>query len=259
MQFSDSSNSKRLIIFLSLLASLGTTLIYQVASYGLMTRADVMPMNTTYSWPPRIESITPSSVPAGSPDTTITINGPTTGSGFNGRSVIFWRRTSGQVTSYNIAYPNQLRATIPASALTTARIVDIVVSNPDSSGLYTIDSAPVQFIITPSPIPAITGISPSTALQGSTGFLLTINGTGFTSSSTIRWNGVNIPTNVINSNRLTASIPASYLIVAQNRYISVFNPLPGGVSNSVQFTVTPSTTSPATSPSTPLYIPPITQ
>src|ERR1700729_3770014 len=57
-----------------------------------------------------------------------------------------------------------------------------------------------------SSAPSISSISPQNASAGSTGFTLTVNGTGFVSTSAISWNGVNLATTG-SSTQLTATVP----------------------------------------------------
>ena len=237
MELVSKSSNKRLIIFLSLLVSLTTALIYQVASYGLVTKADVMPLTTTYVLPPRINSITPSTVVAGSTATEIVV----TGLGFTNRSVIFWRRTSGQITTYNVSHPNQLRATIATSALTTPMQVEVVVANPDNAGYFSITSEPVYFTITPPPPPVLISIEPSSVVASGLARMITIYGNGFRSNSSASINGGFRPTTYISSSAIRintyfgdTTTPGSYPIVVRNG-------INGILSNSIPLTVTPST------------------
>src|SRR6202011_985458 len=39
-------------------------------------------------------------------------------------------------------------------------------------------------------VPSITSISPSTAMAGGPAFTLTVNGSGYTNTSTVQWNGL---------------------------------------------------------------------
>lgn len=71
-------------------------------------------------------------------------------------------------------------------------------------------------------------------------FTLTVDGNSFFSGSTVRWNGVDLPTTYVSATQLTASIPASDVAAAGSAQIIVFNPLPGGGTSAAQtFTINP--------------------
>ena len=92
---------------------------------------------------------------------------------------------------------------------------------------------------TNNPVPAITGLDPSSATPGGPAFTLTVNGTGFVSSSVVRWNGSPRTTTYVNGTKLTAAITAADIAVASTASVTVFNPAPGGgTSNARSFSVT---------------------
>ncbi len=89
-----------------------------------------------------------------------------------------------------------------------------------------------------NPAPALTGISPNSALINTGAFTLTVDGTGFAPSSVVRWNGQNRTTIYVSGTQLTASIPSSDLTSAGSAQVTVFSPAPGGgTSNSQTFTI----------------------
>ncbi len=100
-------------------------------------------------------------------------------------------------------------------------------------------------------VPAITSLAPSSTLAGSAAFALTVNGTGFTSSSMVQWNGVDLTTTFIDSGQLSAAVPASDIALAGLANVSVLNPGgAGSVSNVVTFAINnPVPGTPALSPS----------
>ena len=59
-----------------------------------------------------------------------------------------------------------------------------------------------------NPLPALTSVSPATAVAGDAAFTLTANGTGFVSGSTVQWNGASRSTTFVSSTQLTAAIEA---------------------------------------------------
>ena len=89
-----------------------------------------------------------------------------------------------------------------------------------------------------NPAPTLTSLAPTSAIVGGAAFTLTVNGTNFITSSTVKWNGSNRTTTFVDSTKLTASIPASDLVTASTAAVTVFNPLPGGgLSTSLNFQI----------------------
>src|SRR6185436_627586 len=98
-------------------------------------------------------------------------------------------------------------------------------------------ASPLPFQIV-NPAPRITSISPDTTVAGTGAVDLIVNGSGFTGSSIVRFNGDDVPTSFTFSSQLTARIPATAVATGGTFPIVVFNPAPGGgASNVVSFTV----------------------
>ncbi len=94
----------------------------------------------------------------------------------------------------------------------------------------------------PSPLPVLTSLSPPSIPTGTTSFTLTVNGSGFVSTSAVRWNGANRSTTYVSATQLRATIPASDRTALGPAAVTVSNPAPGGgVSAPLTFTVTPPT------------------
>ena len=97
------------------------------------------------------------------------------------------------------------------------------------TGTYTISSLCIGTCLLPAPV--ITSVSPSSALRGSGGFTLTVNGSNFVhvnASSVVQWNGTDLSTTWVNTGQLTAQVPASDLNVEQIDCVTVYTPPPGG-------------------------------
>ncbi len=91
----------------------------------------------------------------------------------------------------------------------------------------------------PLSTPKITSLTPSTSVAGGAAFTLTIDGADFVAASIVNFRGSAATTTFINSNELTAAIPASSVATAGILAVTVTNPGPGGAtSNSLAFTVT---------------------
>jgi hypothetical protein len=120
-------------------------------------------------------------------------------------------------------------------------------------GLSAATSSPiiVSAATAENPVPFINQpIIPSAVAPGGGAFALTIIGTGFVPSSTLKWNGKARTTSFVSSSKLTAAILASDVANANTASLTVFNPTPGGgTSNVVFFEVTLSTSSISLMPS----------
>ena len=102
-----------------------------------------------------------------------------------------------------------------------------------------------------NPVPTITQLSPASLPAATAPQTLTINGTGFLSSSTVTLNGIAHSPAFVSASQLTISLTASDLATAGSFPVIVTNPAPGGgPSNSVSFVVTAQTVSVTVSPLT---------
>jgi hypothetical protein len=92
----------------------------------------------------------------------------------------------------------------------------------------------------PNPVPVLNSLSPGAAIAGSASLTLTLNGSGFTSSSVVRWNGANRPTTYVSATQLQASLGAADLAVVGSAQVTVFSPSPGGgTSNVLNLSIVP--------------------
>lgn len=89
-------------------------------------------------------------------------------------------------------------------------------------------------------IPVISAISSNSKIVGDPGFTLVVNGSNFVEGkSTVQFKGVDISTTFINATQLSASVPASELLVTGAFPVTVFNADGGGSSNTLIFTINP--------------------
>lgn len=84
--------------------------------------------------------------------------------------------------------------------------------------------------------PSLSSISPTTANAGGAQFTLTVNGSGFVSGGTVKWNGNNLTTTFVSSSQVTAVVPAPNIASAGSAVVTFANPT-GQVSNSLTFTI----------------------
>ncbi len=99
---------------------------------------------------------------------------------------------------------------------------------------------------------------PGAVLPGGGAFTLKVSGTGFVSGATIDFNGTPLTTTFVDSDHLSAVIPATDVAAAGTASVTVVNPAPGGGSSNVayfQVGAPQSTVNFANAPNSPLQVP----
>ncbi len=204
-------------VLANLIATPGTAQV-TVVSNGLTSNV----ANFIISSGPHISNLSPSTAVASGPAFTLTVNG----SGFQSGAAVEWNG-AGLATSF--VNSGRLTASVPANLIASPGTDQVSVV---SGG---VTSNAVTFTVTPAPV--VSAISPNTATSGGPAFTLTVNGSGFASSSVIDWNGTALSTRFVSSIQLTASVPAPLIATAGTDQITVTS---GNVtSNAVPFTVAP--------------------
>jgi len=166
---------------------------------------------------PSITALSPSSVTARTAPVTLTV----TGSNFISSSQV---SMNGLILATTFTSSTEVRAGITATNIPDGGTVPVTVFNPAPGG-GTSNSLP--FTIN-NPVPAITSLSPSSALAGGPTYTLTVNGSGFVPSSVAQWNGADLTTTFVSEGQLTASVPASNIAAVGTAQVTVVNPAPGG-------------------------------
>jgi hypothetical protein len=179
---------------------------------------------------PVLSTLAPSSALQGGPAFTLTV----TGSGFVPASTVRWNGSSRTTTFVSAT---QLTATILAADIASTGTPSITVFTPAPGGGT---SSALAFTVTAvNPVPVLSTLAPSSALQGRPAFTLTVTGANFVPASVVQWNGGNRTTTFVSATQLTASIPASDLVAVGTPQVTVFTPAPGGgTSSALAFTVT---------------------
>jgi hypothetical protein len=157
---------------------------------------------------PKITSLSPANIGAGSGQFTLTVNGTTFVAGtvvtFGGTPLTTTFLNSGTVT-----------AIVPANLITNSGPVSVIVTIPTNNA-----SAPATFVVNPR----ITSLSPPSVIVGSAQFTLTVSGAGFVTGSIVSLNGTALSTTVVNGGSLTAIVPANLLAITGSFPVVVTNP-----------------------------------
>jgi predicted heme/steroid binding protein len=202
----------------SLIASVGT------ANISVTTNAGTSAVSTftIQLGVPTITTISPTSVTVGGSAFTLTVNG----SNFDSSAVVKWNGTALATTPLS---STQLTATVPASLIASTGSASITVAT--SVGTSSANSLAIQ----QAGVPTISTLDPASVTAGGSAFLLTVNGTGFDSSSVVKWNSTALTTIYVNSTELQTAISAS--LVASSGTVSVTVSGTGGASTASSFAI----------------------
>jgi hypothetical protein len=152
---------------------------------------------------------------------------------------------NGSATSYTVTtVPATTTQTLPATAtsvdftgLTPSTGYTVSITTTCPSG--TTAPATVSFT-TNNASPTITSLSPAAVTAGAAAQTLTVNGTGFISSSTVSFNGNTRTTTFVSGTQLTIGLTAADQAMPGSYPVTVTTPAPGGgTSNTATFTVNP--------------------
>src|SRR6202011_5196995 len=207
-----------------------------------------------------IGSLSPSNVPAGSPDFTLTV----TGGGFVAKTVVQWNGNTipKQVQTNSAGTVTGIPATVKAALIAKPGTAFVNTLNPASGAGQNGLSNSIAFLINPpaNPVPSLSSMSPTSAAAGSPSFTLTINGSSFlptsdpSGGSLVHWNlgatQSTLPIVSISSTEIQATVDTSVLVNSTSQAVTatvtVFNPPSsptgggGGTSpNGLPFSVTP--------------------
>jgi hypothetical protein len=144
-------------------------------SAALAFTVDSVPMNPV----PSLGSVSPTVVPAGSPDTQVTL----TGSSFIAASVA---DANGQPLATNYVSATELQAIVPAASLAQAGTVTLTVTNPAPGG-GTSAGVPLAVGGSVGGAAIVTSISPTSVLAGSMGASVFLTGSGFLPGGRVYW------------------------------------------------------------------------
>jgi hypothetical protein len=183
-----------------------------------------------------LAGLSPSNVPAGSPDLTITAT--TTGT-FPTGTVVQWNgqklKTTPDLASDGTTILD-LKAVVPAALLKTPGLFNVNTLSPFSGAGNNGLSNSIAFMVNsaPNPVPTITSLSPSCAQTGSGALTITITGSNFLNSSssqtsTVAWQPAGgfvtqLAATVSSGTQIQAMVPASLLVGAATVNVTASNP-----------------------------------
>ncbi len=175
---------------------------------------------------PSVTGLLPAFAPAGAAAQTLTING----SNFLSSSTVTYNNVAHTTT-----FVNSTTLTIPLTAADQAigGSFAVVVTNPPPGG----GNSSANFAVD-NPVPQVTGLTPAFLTAGTPAQALTINGTGFVSTSSVTFNGNAKAAAFVNATTLTIPLTATDLGTIGIYPVLVTNAAPGGGNSSFNFNVT---------------------
>lgn len=224
-----SSTQVTAVVPASLTINMGSALISVTNARGRTSNGATFTVTTDV---PSIFTVTPNTIPAFSPDTTITLDGIR----FRSGDTVQWNMNgvSTDLTATFVSV-NQMTATIPASLLTTSGPTFLTIT--DAKGQV---SNQVAFTVT-NPVPVLTSLSPATLPFGSPTFTLTLTGNYFMNGATVSWrvgsSKTALQATFVNSTTMTAIVPATLLVAPGKANVTIGNPAPGGGEASLPFSI----------------------
>jgi hypothetical protein len=174
---------------------------------------------------PILRSISPATVPAGSPAQSLSLTGTNF---FNDSQVLF----NGNSRPTTFVSGTQLAVQLSANDLEQAGNQAISISNA-AEGNWTSNTSTLNVF---AATPTLTGISPANALVGSGPIAITLTGSSFTGNSAVQVNGAARSTTFVSNTQLTSTLTAADVSAAGSLAITVAT-AGGGTSSALTFIV----------------------
>jgi hypothetical protein len=171
-----------------------------------------------------VTSISPTTKPAASGAFTLTVMGTQ----FMTASTVQW---NGVALATTFVSATQLTASVPGGRIATPGAIPVTVVQSDGTA-----STPAVFTVS-DPIPALTGLVPSSKPHGNATFVIIVNGTQFLSGATVLWNGAPLATSFVATTQVTATVPAALVTSAGTATITLQQPDGTPATASLTFTV----------------------
>lgn len=178
---------------------------------------------------PTVTSVSPSSLAAGSPQTTVTL----TGTNFTPNTV---GRVNGSNRATTYVSPTQIQVVLLVGDLASNATLALTAQTPAPGG-GTSSGVSLTVGSGAGSAPTLTSISPSATTAGAAQFTLTANGTNFANDAQVLWQGSPLATTFVSATQLTAVVPASLVLAAGSAAVSVRNVTANQTSNALTFTI----------------------
>lgn len=198
---------------------------------------------------PILDSLSPSSAPAGTQSLTLAIYGQD----FMTTAQAEWNGSPRTTTFINA---NELYIDLTASDLAAIGTATVSVQNPAPGGGYANDLVFTISDPADNPIPSISQVTPSGVLVGSPGQAVDVTGSNLMATTVVQFNGADRPTTFIDETHVQVMLTTADFALPGEAGLTAVNPAPGGgPSNTLSFTVvrldeTPPPTINAISPNT---------
>jgi hypothetical protein len=182
-----------------------------------------------------ITSLSPSNMPAGSPQFMLTVNG----GGFVAKTVVQWNGTTipTQVQTDTAGNVVGITGTVSAALVANPGTIFVNTLSPHSGAGTNGLSNPLPFVITPAgnPVPSVTSMSPTCAVAGGGAFTLTISGSNFlpasdpSGGSQVHWNagGTQNTLSIVGTataSQIQATVSSALIASTGTAAVTVFNP-----------------------------------
>ncbi|MGA7623882.1 MAG: IPT/TIG domain-containing protein [Candidatus Acidiferrales bacterium] len=213
---------------------------FRLAFWALVVAMVLLPScEQVINYPgPKITSLSPTTISAGSPQSYLTINGKNLVQQTQVGYSLTPNASPTALQTFNYVGINQIVAILPATLLQNPNTLYISVTTPQpGGGSYPPTDQPpptfTQFTISPiaSGVPQVTALNPAHVIAGSSGLELVITGSNFVTQSTVYVNGSNRATTYNSSTSLLATIDSNDLLTPGTLQLTVVNPQPGGGSS----------------------------
>jgi uncharacterized protein (TIGR03437 family) len=202
------------------LRALSGTFPVTVTDPGVATSAAA-----SFTVSPVLFTVNPAQSASGGPAANLTA----TGVGFTRNDVVTFNAAALSTTYVS---STTLTALIPAAMLRTPGTATVQVTDSTGAGR----SQPQLFPVVAAP--AISTITPTSAMAGSGALTLAISGSNCSAGCVVQWNGAPLTTSHPSDTTVTASVPSSLIAMAGVASIRLVNQY-GGASNTAIFTINP--------------------
>ncbi|NJO13636.1 MAG: hypothetical protein HC872_09430 [Gammaproteobacteria bacterium] len=199
-------------------AGTASVTVFNPAPGGGTSNAQTFTVNAANNPVPGLTGISPASAIAGGAGFTLTVNGSNY---VNGASTVRWNGANRTTTFVSAT---QLTAAITSADIAAAGTATVTVFNAAPGG----GTSPSQtFTITASGggggTPVLSNLSPVSRTVSTGSTTVTINGSGFTSTSQARWNGNNRTTTYVNSSQVRIALTSADIAAQGIGAITVAN------------------------------------